>query len=45
MLASSSKKLVIKTEQDLPGTEGERVERAGEEGRGSNDPNNVYTCE
>jgi hypothetical protein len=32
----SSTKLVIKAEQDLPGTE-------GEEGR--NDPSNVCTCE
>jgi hypothetical protein len=47
----SSTKLVIKAEQDLPGTEGER-EGGGEEGRGwgrgageRNDPNNVFTCE
>jgi hypothetical protein len=30
----SSTKLVIKVEQELPGTEGVRGERVGEEGRG-----------
>jgi hypothetical protein len=37
---------VIKAEQDLPGTEGEREERVREGGkRERNDPNNVCTCE
>jgi hypothetical protein len=36
---------VIKAEQDLPGTEGGRQEKVGEEGGGRNDPNNVCTCE
>jgi hypothetical protein len=36
---------VIKAEQDLPGTEWERVERVGEGAEGRNDPNNVCTCE
>jgi hypothetical protein len=31
---SSSKKLVIKAEQDLPGTEGGRRKRVGERDRG-----------
>jgi hypothetical protein len=41
----SSTKLVIKAEQDLPGTERGRGQREGEGGRGRNDPNNVCTCE
>jgi hypothetical protein len=41
----SSTKLVVKVEQVLPGTEGERRERVGEGSRGRNDPNNVCTCE
>jgi hypothetical protein len=39
----SSKKLVIKAEQDLPGTEGDGEGGGG--GQGGNDPNNVCTCE
>jgi hypothetical protein len=35
----SSTKLVIRAEQDLPGTE------VGRRGGGRNDPNNVCTCE
>jgi hypothetical protein len=38
-------KLVIKAEQDLPGTEGGRVERAVERSGGKNNPDNVCTCE
>jgi hypothetical protein len=41
----SSTKLVIRAEQDLPGSEG-RKEKRVEEGPGRrNDPNNVCTCE
>jgi hypothetical protein len=36
---------MIKAEQDLPGTEGERGERVGEGAGGRNNPNNVFTCE
>jgi hypothetical protein len=36
----SSTKLVIRGEQDQPGTEGDKGGRAGE-----GDPNNVCTCE
>jgi hypothetical protein len=35
---------VIKAEQDLPGTEGERGEKM-EEGVGERNPNNGCTCE
>jgi hypothetical protein len=43
----SSTKLVIRTEQDLPGTEwgmgwGKRI---GKGARWRNDPNNEWTCE
>jgi hypothetical protein len=42
----SSTKLEIKTEQDLPGTDGRRGKRVGEgSGGGRYDPNNVFTCE
>jgi hypothetical protein len=41
----SSTKLVIRAEQDLPGTERERGEKVGRGERGRNDPNNVSTCE
>jgi hypothetical protein len=41
----SSTKLVIRAEQDLPGTEWCRRERGGEEAGWKNDPNNVCTCE
>jgi hypothetical protein len=36
---------VIKAEQDLPGTEGEKEERVGDGSRVRNDTNNVCTCE
>jgi hypothetical protein len=36
---------VIKAEQDLPGTEGQRGDRVREWGGGRNDPNNVCTYE
>jgi hypothetical protein len=36
---------VIKAEHDLPGTEGRRGKRMGEEDGRRNDPNNVCTCE
>jgi hypothetical protein len=41
----SSTKLEIRTEQVLPGSEGEVGARLGERGRGRNDPNNVYIYE
>jgi hypothetical protein len=40
----SSSKLVIRAENDLPGSEGGRGER-GERGGRRNDANNVCTCE
>jgi hypothetical protein len=40
----SSAKLEIKAEQDLLGTEGRGAKRWGR-GGGTNDPNNVCTCE
>jgi hypothetical protein len=41
----SSTKLVIKAEQDLPGTEGEEGRGLGRGAGGRKDPNNVCTCE
>jgi hypothetical protein len=41
----SSTKLVIRGEQDLPGTEGEKGEGWGRSAGWRNDPNNVCTCE
>jgi hypothetical protein len=42
----SSTKLVIRAEQDLPGSEGGKgVRGCGREALGRNDPNNVCTCE
>jgi hypothetical protein len=41
----SSTKLVIRAEQDLPGTEGGRGEGWRREAGWRNDPNNVCTCE
>jgi hypothetical protein len=40
----SSTKLVIRAEQDWPGTEGERGKRWGMGAGWRNDPNNVCTC-
>jgi hypothetical protein len=41
----SSTKLVIRAEQDLPGTEGGRGEKWEKEAEWRNDPNNVCTRE
>jgi hypothetical protein len=42
----ASTKLVIRAEQDLPGSEGRRGGEGGGMGAGGrNDPNNVCTCE
>jgi hypothetical protein len=41
----SSTKLVIRAEQELPGTEGGRGGRVGEGIGWKNDPNNVCICE
>jgi hypothetical protein len=41
----SSTKLVIKAEQDLPGTEGGGGQKVGEGAEGRSDPNNGCTCE
>jgi hypothetical protein len=41
----SSIKLVIRAEQDLPGSEGGEGERVGYGAGRRNDPNNVCTCE
>jgi hypothetical protein len=41
----SPTKLVIKEEQDLPGTEGGEGKIVGEGAGGRNGPNNVCTCE
>jgi hypothetical protein len=39
------KKLEIKAEQDLPGTDRRKGKRVGEGAGGRNDPNNACTCE